>query len=250
MKRRSKGMDTRSAKFRSRRRFLKAGALALPAALRFLRVEGAAAQRPADADDAGTLERIWRQNAAPNPYILLRGGVVISMDPKVGDAGSGAGASPSDRRFEHDHSSGIRGRSPACLGRPTPAHHSERRHCRLHGHDTSGFCSLLSAARHVCRQPDHRARLHRCRDHMHHRQLAQLAFVRTFRCRHPGAHRFRNPRRSCVRRAADGRLGSTMASRPTAFAKALFLLRRSTGDAPYVFRHRSGELGVSPPARA
>ena len=57
---------------------------------------------------------------------------------------------------------------------------------RVHGHDASGLRALLPSARHVRRQPDHRARLHRCGHHLHHRQLAQLAFVRAFRRRDPG----------------------------------------------------------------
>src|SRR5262245_10095114 len=70
---------------KSRRRFLKTGAAltATAAASVFIRAE--AAQRPQNLEDAGTLGRTWRQNAAPNQSILLRGGTVVSMDPKVGD---------------------------------------------------------------------------------------------------------------------------------------------------------------------
>ncbi len=46
---------------------------------------GAAGQRPQNVEDAGTLERVWRQNAAPNQSMLLKGGTIVSMDPKVGD---------------------------------------------------------------------------------------------------------------------------------------------------------------------
>ena len=46
---------------------------------------GAAGQRPQNVEDAGTLERIWRQNAVPNQSMLLKGGTIVSMDPKVGD---------------------------------------------------------------------------------------------------------------------------------------------------------------------
>src|SRR5262249_24845856 len=42
-------------------------------------------RRLQNAEDAGTLDRQWRQNPAPNHYLLLRGGTVVSMDPKVGD---------------------------------------------------------------------------------------------------------------------------------------------------------------------
>jgi cytosine/adenosine deaminase-related metal-dependent hydrolase len=60
----------------SRRRFLKTGAAVAFAP--------AIPQREPVADD-GTLERIWRQNPSPSQVILLRGGAVVSMDPKVGD---------------------------------------------------------------------------------------------------------------------------------------------------------------------
>ena len=69
-----------------RRRFVKAGAaLAVAAASPLMPAETGAGQRPPAEDDAGTLERIWRQSAAPNQRILLKGGTVVSMDPKVGD---------------------------------------------------------------------------------------------------------------------------------------------------------------------
>src|SRR5215475_8601571 len=42
-------------------------------------------QRAQSVEDAGTLERVWRQAAAPNQSVLLKGGTVVSMDPKVGD---------------------------------------------------------------------------------------------------------------------------------------------------------------------
>src|SRR5262245_35529330 len=38
-----------------------------------------------DVDDAGTLDRAWRQSVSPNQRILLKGGTVVSMDPKVGN---------------------------------------------------------------------------------------------------------------------------------------------------------------------
>src|SRR5215470_13820007 len=43
------------------------------------------AQRAQNVEDAGTLERVWRQAIAPNQSILLKGGTVVSMDPRVGD---------------------------------------------------------------------------------------------------------------------------------------------------------------------
>lgn len=67
-----------------RRTLFKAGAgLAVAAATPLLEV--AAGQRPPGGDDAGTLDRLWRQSPAPNQRILLKGGTVVSMDPKVGD---------------------------------------------------------------------------------------------------------------------------------------------------------------------
>jgi cytosine/adenosine deaminase-related metal-dependent hydrolase len=45
----------------------------------------AAAQQPATAEDRGTLERLWRDAPASRQPILLRGGTIVSMDPKVGD---------------------------------------------------------------------------------------------------------------------------------------------------------------------
>ena len=51
------------------------GFLSLAGAIPFL-------QNP---EDAGTLERVWRQGAAPNQNILLRSGTVVSMDSSVGD---------------------------------------------------------------------------------------------------------------------------------------------------------------------
>ena len=69
-----------------RRRFVKAGAaLAVAAASPLMPAETGAGQRPPPAEDAGTLERIWRQSAAPNQRILLKGGTIVSMDPNVGD---------------------------------------------------------------------------------------------------------------------------------------------------------------------
>src|SRR5215510_1658114 len=44
-----------------------------------------AAQRPAAAEDAGTLERAWREAPTSRRPIVLRGGTIVSMDPAVGD---------------------------------------------------------------------------------------------------------------------------------------------------------------------
>src|SRR5437588_6335200 len=83
MKLANRHLDENRAGQSSRRRFLKGGAAFAVAP--FLRSEGEAGQRLPNADDAGTLERLWRQSTAPNQYILLRGGTVVTMDPKVGD---------------------------------------------------------------------------------------------------------------------------------------------------------------------
>src|SRR5438876_10571657 len=61
----------------SRRGLFKAGAAFFTAPL--------FGQRSQNAEDAGTLERIWRQNTGPSQYVLLKGGTVVTMDPKVGD---------------------------------------------------------------------------------------------------------------------------------------------------------------------
>ena len=67
-----------------RRSLFKAGAaFAVAAVTPTLRAE--AGQRPPNTEDAGTLDRIWRQSAAPHQRTLLKGGTVVSMDPKVGD---------------------------------------------------------------------------------------------------------------------------------------------------------------------
>src|SRR5262245_16444328 len=58
----------------SRRRFFKA-AFAI----------AAAGQRAENTNYSGVLERIWRQSPPANQYVLLRGGTIVSMDPKVGD---------------------------------------------------------------------------------------------------------------------------------------------------------------------
>jgi 5-methylthioadenosine/S-adenosylhomocysteine deaminase len=67
-----------------RRSLLKAGAaLAVAAAARSIELD--AGQRPQSGEDAGTLDTAWRQGATPNQRILLKGGTIVSMDPKVGD---------------------------------------------------------------------------------------------------------------------------------------------------------------------
>ena len=67
----------------SRRDAMKA-ATAIAVAPFFLR-DSAAAQRGPAVEDAGTLERVWRDAPAARQPILLKGGTVVSMDAKVGD---------------------------------------------------------------------------------------------------------------------------------------------------------------------
>jgi len=70
----------------SRRDAFKAtAALAAPFVLR----EALGAQRGPVTEDAGTLERAWRDPPATRQPILLRGGTIVSMDPKVGDFARG-----------------------------------------------------------------------------------------------------------------------------------------------------------------
>ena len=86
-----------------------------------------------------------------------------------------------------------------------------------------GFARYYRPRRHVYRQSDHGARLHRRGHHLLHRQLAQFALARSFRCGYPGAVRFRYPRRACFRRADVRGMGSPMAGGPgTAAARVLF----------------------------
>ena len=64
-------------------------AAAAIAAAPFLLRDADAAQRPSVAEDAGTLDRLWRQDPATRQPILLKGGTIVSMDPKVGDFAKG-----------------------------------------------------------------------------------------------------------------------------------------------------------------
>ena len=66
----------------SRRRLLQAGATLAAGPL--LTARGVRAQPPA-LEDLGTLDRVWRQSAPAGQSILLKGGTVVSMDPKVGN---------------------------------------------------------------------------------------------------------------------------------------------------------------------
>jgi cytosine/adenosine deaminase-related metal-dependent hydrolase len=70
----------------SRRDFLKMGAAVAGVATRSVLAAGTGTlQRPETAEDAGTIERIWRQDVSPNQRIVLRGGTIVSMDAKVGN---------------------------------------------------------------------------------------------------------------------------------------------------------------------
>ena len=60
-------------------------AAATLAAAPLLLRETLAAQSGPVTEDAGTLERVWRDAPATRRPILLRGGTIVSMDPKVGD---------------------------------------------------------------------------------------------------------------------------------------------------------------------
>ena len=71
----------------SRRDAFKAAAAI--AAAPFLLRDTLAAQRPPVMDDAGTLDRAWREAPTSRQPILLKGGTIVSMDPKVGDFAKG-----------------------------------------------------------------------------------------------------------------------------------------------------------------
>ena len=68
----------------SRRGFLKT-ALAASSAVTLLEGAALSGQRGAAPDDAGTLDRPWRQAVPAGQRILLKGGIIVSMDPKIGD---------------------------------------------------------------------------------------------------------------------------------------------------------------------
>src|SRR6476661_8252851 len=72
----------------SRRQLFKAGAaMAVAAASPLGPLE--AAQRGQAADDAGTLDAAWRQGVTPGQHLLLKGGTIVRLDPKVGDLAKG-----------------------------------------------------------------------------------------------------------------------------------------------------------------
>ena len=73
----------------SRRALFKAGAAAAMTAAVPLLSKAQAPQRAPASEDAGTLDAEWRRTVPPGARILLKGGVVISMDPAVGDFATG-----------------------------------------------------------------------------------------------------------------------------------------------------------------
>ncbi len=164
MKAKNQRADRRSSARPSRRSFLKTGA-AFTLALPFLQgVREGGGRRLQNVEDAGTLEQQWRQNPGPNHYLLLRGGTVVSMDPKVGDFVKGdvliqgkkivsvaaeLKAPPQAEVIDARNTIVIPGFVDAhrhSWEGPASAHHSQRRYYRIHGYDASGFCSLLPAA--------------------------------------------------------------------------------------------------------
>ncbi len=145
----------------------------------FLLREADAAQRPPAADDAGTLgtrvasrppprasrscseaapSSAWTRRSATSPEgdVLIDGKKIVSVGAISSNQGPAPGAG--DRRHEHDHHSRVRRCAPPFVGRPASPHHSGRRHRRIHGDHPQWIRALLSPARYLRRQPDHRAR--------------------------------------------------------------------------------------------
>src|SRR4029453_12153992 len=71
----------------SRREVFRAAAAVAAAPL--LQSAANAQQRPPGPEDVGTLESAWRQPPTNRQPIVLRGGTIVSMDPKVGDFATG-----------------------------------------------------------------------------------------------------------------------------------------------------------------
>jgi cytosine/adenosine deaminase-related metal-dependent hydrolase len=78
----STGRPTEPDQIVSRRDLLKAGAATAIAATHPL-LAGAAQREPSQ--DGGTLDQAWRQRGSRDARLLLKGGTIISMDPRVGD---------------------------------------------------------------------------------------------------------------------------------------------------------------------
>jgi 5-methylthioadenosine/S-adenosylhomocysteine deaminase len=72
-----------------RRDVFKTGAALLASAVIPRTAETVFGQVAPAVDDAGTLDRAWRQGVVPAQHILIKGGTIVSMDPKVGDFASG-----------------------------------------------------------------------------------------------------------------------------------------------------------------
>ena len=231
-------------------------AAAAIAAAPFLLREADAAQRPPAADDAGTLERVWRQAPATRQPILLRGGTIVSMDPKVGDfargdvlidgkkivsvGGSDQTKAPPQAQVidatntiiipgfvdAHRHSweGQLRRIIPdgAIADYMATTHNGFARYYRPHDIYVGNLITALG--------------LHRRRHHVHDRQLAQLALGRALRCGGAGAHRFGHSRRPRLGRAADRRVGPAVAAGSRTAAEAVLHVDRSTGHLADVLR--------------
>jgi 5-methylthioadenosine/S-adenosylhomocysteine deaminase len=78
--------DARSGEM-SRRDVFRAAAVVAAAPL--LQSAANAQQKTPVPEDAGTLESSWRQPPTNRQPIVLRGGTIVSMDPKVGDFATG-----------------------------------------------------------------------------------------------------------------------------------------------------------------
>ena len=174
----------------SRRHLIRMGAAVASA-------RAATAQSPShDAAEAG----LTPLNLNPNRRILLKGGTIISMDASVGDfvqgdiliqgkkiAAVGANvkvSGPGPQVVEASNTILIPGfvdchrhSWEGVLRRIIPNGDIAKYMATTH----QGFAPLLPPARHVRRQSDHRPRLHRRRDHLHHRQFAQFPLGRAFR---------------------------------------------------------------------
>ena len=89
MKRRSRPTREMRDSVVSRRDVFKTGAALFVSAVVPLAPAAALGQAPPGGEDAGTLDRAWRQPVAPTQHLFLKGGTIVSMDPKIGDFASG-----------------------------------------------------------------------------------------------------------------------------------------------------------------
>ena len=165
------------------------------AAAPFLLRDAAAAQRPQVVENTGPSRQ----------PILLKGGTIVSMDPKVGDfargdvlidgkkivgVGDQVKAPPQAQVIDATNTIIIPGFVDAHrhswegqLRRIIPDGAIAEYMATTH----NGFARYYRPARHLRRQSDHRARLHRRRHHLRDRQLAQLALGGSLRCGGAGA---------------------------------------------------------------